>query len=208
MPLPTITDSIKCLLNNDAEAESQHNIHDIYRNHLSHMSMVSKHMHLPYSLMIYNCHGDFNVGALSRTGCCLGASAVYTVGRRKLDRRTLVGSQNYMSFKRLDALNPDPVTWFKEHNMFPVFIEQGGTDISECDFRTLWKRPEMPCLVVGSECDGLPESFIRSFPNSPRLSIGQPGVIRSLNVGSAGAMAMERMYYAWRLDVINRYGLD
>lgn len=206
-------ESQKCELN-AAEADVKLiNIHDAYKGQRLSIADVSKTLRLPYCLMIHNCHGDFNIGALSRAGCCLGIQAVYTVGRRKFDRRTLVGSQNYMNLVRMDKLDPDPVTWFQERKLFPVFIEQGGADIGECDFRQFWERKNdhgmdlVPCLVVGSECDGLPEDFISSFPHSPRLSIGQPGVIRSLNVACAGSMAMERIYYAWRKRVIDRYGL-
>lgn len=184
------------------------NIHDSYKSMSISARNVAKKLKLPYCLMIHNCHGDFNIGSLSRTGSCLSAKTVYTVGRRKFDRRTLVGSQNYTELVRIDEI-PNPVKWFRDHELFPVFIEQGGTDIGDYDFREFWKRSDtlIPCLVVGSECDGLSDDFIALFPDSPRLSIGQPGVIRSLNVACAGSIAMERIYYAWRRQVIDNYGL-
>jgi tRNA G18 (ribose-2'-O)-methylase SpoU len=110
-----------------------------------------------------------------------------------------------------EALEPDPVMWFQERKMFPVFIEQGGTDIDSYDFRQLFRVGDdalIPCLVVGSECDGLPQELIDLFPNAPRLTIGQPGLVRSFNVACAGSMAMERLYYAYRRSVMDRYGLD
>jgi len=207
-------ENLKCESNAAAASAKLINIHDGYKDQPLPVHEVATHLVLPYCLMIYNCHGDFNIGALVRTGSCLAVKTVFTVGRRKFDGRTLVGCRNYIKLVRLglDDLSPDPVSWFRDQGMFPVFIEQGGSDISEYDFRRFWswgesERSMIPCLVVGSECDGLPEDFIASFPDSPRLSIGQPGVIRSLNVACAGSMAMERIYYAWRRQVIDRYGL-
>lgn len=202
-------ESHKCESNAIEASAKLINVHERYKDQRLPVPEIAHRLVLPYCLMIYNCHGDFNIGTLVRTGNCLAVNTVFTVGRRKFDGRTLVGCRNYTKLVRLDKLDPDPVSWFRDQNMFPVFIEQGGSDIAECDFRQLWDRTEgrTPCLVVGSECDGLPESFITSFPDSPRLSIGQPGVIRSLNVACAGSMAMERIYYAWRRQVIDRYGL-
>jgi len=209
LSITTEMESLKCESNADKASAKLLNVHDSYKNQCAPIPRIAHSLVLPYCLMIYNCHGDFNIGTLVRTGTCLAVQTVFTVGRRKFDRRTLVGGQNYTKLVRLDDLGPDPVSWFRDQGMFPVFIEQGGSDISECDFRQFWSQDNegIPCLVVGSECDGLPEDFIASFPDCPRLSIGQPGVIRSLNVACAGSMAMERIYYAWRRQTIDRYGL-
>jgi tRNA G18 (ribose-2'-O)-methylase SpoU len=185
------------------------NIHSLYKEPLplSMLDIIARCSKLPYSLLIYNCHGDFNIGTLIRTANCLGASKVWTVGRRKFDRRTLVGCQNYTDLERLDEI-PDLVSWFQERNMYPIFIEQNGYDMDTFNFGQLWEAQALqPCLVVGSECDGIPESFMAAFPNSPRLTIGQPGLIRSLNVGCAGSIAMEHMYGSWKKNVVDRYGL-
>lgn len=198
------------------EPDKEINVHDAYKD--IDIVKISSLMTCPYSLMILNCHGDFNIATLTRTGSCLGASTVYTVGRRKFDRRPLVGCHNYTNVVRLSDLDGDPVKWFSAapadaslktyKKMFPVFIEQGGMDLSEFKFSSMFNRDRgEPCLVVGSECDGIGEDIMSLFPDSPRLSIGQPGVIRSLNVCNAGAMAMERMYYSYRSHVIDKYGL-
>ena len=171
----------------------------------------------PYALMLFNCHGDFNTAVAVRTATCFSAQAVYTVGRRKFDRRPMVGAQNYIHLERLGEI-ADPCAFFAEKNMFPVFIEQGGVDIDEFDFRKLQGGESrgdgggggdgpIPCLIVGNECDGLPEEFMALFPDSPRLSISQPGPIRSFNVATACAMALHRMYNSYKTDVMGRYGL-
>jgi tRNA G18 (ribose-2'-O)-methylase SpoU len=184
------------------------NVHNIYKTlgfTDKKLRELSLKMTNPYSLMIYNCHGDFNIGALCRTASCFSAKKIFTVGRRKFDRRTLVGAHHYTPVIRLDSIE-DPVTWFDDQEMYPVFIEQGGTDISDFNFTNLWNEFS-PCLVVGSECDGVPEVFMELFPDSPRISIAQSGLIRSLNVATAGAVALEHIYYAHRNNVIDKYGL-
>jgi tRNA G18 (ribose-2'-O)-methylase SpoU len=191
------------------EPDKKLNVHDFYKSHDNEViKKIAVGLTNPYAIMIYNCHGDFNTATLARTGSCMGAATIYTVGRRKFDRRPLVGSHNYTVLNRLDDLDPDPVTWFDVHGMYPVFIEQDGDDLDKFDFRSLWNKPKIPCLVVGSECDGIPESFISMFPGSPRLSIVQPGVIRSLNVCNAGAMVMDRLYYSYKSHIMDKYGLD
>lgn len=174
------------------------------------VDMVQRLSHIltmPYSIMLYNCHGDFNIGVLSRTASCFSAKRVTTVGHRKWDRRTLVGSQNYTHIERYDTID-DMQEFFRTRKMYPVFIEQCGTDIDEFDFKKLYDVSELePCLVVGSECDGVPQSMMDLFPESPRLSIAQPGVIRSFNVSSAGSMALYKMYYAYKKKITDTYGL-
>jgi tRNA G18 (ribose-2'-O)-methylase SpoU len=191
------------------EPDKEINVHDIYKPYVGEACQIARKMTCPYALMILNCHGDFNIATLTRTGSCMGARTVYTVGRRKFDRRPLVGCNNYTNLIRLDQLDPDPVTWFKTNNMFPIFIEQGGEDLAKFNYRVLWTGDTsvIPCLVVGSECDGIAKEFMSLFPDSFRLTIAQPGVIRSLNVCNAGAMAIEHLYNSYRNYVTDKYGL-
>lgn len=189
------------------------NVHDQYRRVTdgdnSQITRISHKFTCPYALMILNCHGDFNIATLTRTGSCMAVRATYVVGRRKFDRRPLVGCNNYTTLVRLDGLEPDPVTWFTERQLFPLFIEQGGEDIHTFDYRQLWDRPDglAPCLVVGSECDGITNEFMALFPESHRLTISQPGVMRSLNVCNAGAIAISNMYVSYHKHVCTKYDL-
>lgn len=188
--------------------KSSVNVHDMYKDRdIDSLMRISKALTMPYSIMLYNCCGDFNIGVLARTGTCLATHRVFTVGRRKFDRRTLVGANNYTQLEKYDEIT-DLNAFFSERKMFPVFIEQGGVDIDTYKFEELYSDPSRePCLVVGSECDGIPQKIMDAFPDSPRLSISQPGVIRSLNVSSAGSMALHRMYCAQKRLVSDRYGL-
>jgi tRNA G18 (ribose-2'-O)-methylase SpoU len=68
-------------------------------------------------------------------------------------------------------------------NYQPVFIETGGTDITNMNWRGLEHKP---CLIFGNEGLGSPDYLMRDLP---RVSINQRGVLRSLNVAVAAGIA-------------------
>lgn len=169
--------------------EKKLNVHD----HLQSMEYqqileVQRKETLPFAVAAYNVVGDLNTSNIVRSAVVFGAQKfIYICSKRKFDRRGCVGAQNYIdiehyndSIKAIEAIM---------ENYTPVFIEQGGEDIACADFYG-WAKP--PCLIFGSESDGLPGVYlsIAKNHNLPVYSICQIGVIRSLNVASAAAIAM------------------
>jgi tRNA G18 (ribose-2'-O)-methylase SpoU len=166
------------------------------------IQQISKATALPVGLMLYNLHGDMNIGMCIRTSVILGCSDVYVVGRRKYDRRSEVGAKNYIHVHRFPSIDP---SFFEEQKLLPIFIEQGGAPLEEFSF-----KPYLPgkleegwkvVFVMGSESMGLPISLLKSL-KAPILSISQYGVMRSLNVSTAASIVLYEYAKQWRSSVV------
>jgi tRNA G18 (ribose-2'-O)-methylase SpoU len=140
----------------------------------------------------FNVAGSLNIGMMIRAACLMGAEKFIVFGRRAYDRRSCVGSQNYLDIERYDGYDSDG-NFSKERfdqimetlNYFPVFVETGGRDIREVNYvKDFTKKP---CLIFGPEADGIPENIIG---NGYKVTVPQLGVLRSLNVASAASIAM------------------
>ena len=159
---------------------------------------LSEGLALPFAFMAYNLHGDVNIGMMIRTAVILGASDFYLVGRRQYDKRTDVGSRNYIRLHRLKEVNK---AFFEEQKLLPIALEQGGQALEEFSFKEYlpeslpqgWKV----CFIAGSESYGIPVTFLKEI-GAPILSIAQYGVIRSLNVSIASGILMYEYMKQWR----------
>ena len=175
------------------------NVRDDLKEHsLEELKAVQAQDTIPFAVCVVNVLGDLNVGMILRSACCFGAEKFFIIGRRKFDRRSAVGAQNYMDIVRVNAIDDltidsqkvmDTIT---EHGYTPLVYETGGRDFRE--MKDVW--PELneadakPCLVFGNEGYGLPEDLIQMVPVEHRIAIPQWGVLRSLNVSAAASIAM------------------
>lgn len=171
------------------------NIADVFHEHTKSRDPkdIASKLQLPYSLMIHNCHGDFNIGTLCRTASCLSVKEIFVVGRRRFDGRTRVGCQNYTTIHRWEDI---PTTFFEDRGLEPVFLEQGGKDLYESTYEL--GKLENPCFVVGSESYGIPEELMARYPKALRLTIPQSGMTRSLNVAASGSILLSFYYSVLR----------
>lgn len=156
---------------------------------------------LPLTLMLFNLHGDMNVGMSIRSAVIYGCSDVYVVGKKRYDRRPEVGAKNYIKFHRFPTITP---SFFVEHKLVPIFVEQGGTALEDFSF-----KPYLPnklvegwkvCLIVGSESFGIPMADFKDL-QAPIISISQYGVLRSLNVSVATGIVLYEYSKQWRKSV-------
>jgi tRNA G18 (ribose-2'-O)-methylase SpoU len=168
---------------------------------VSHVQKISAATALPVALMLYNLHGDMNIGMAIRSSVIFGFSDVYVIGRRRYDRRPEVGARNYIQIHREAAITPE---FFAGNKLIPVFVEQGGVPLEEFSFKPFLpgKIPEgwKLVLVVGSESFGIPVSFLRAC-KAPIVSISQYGVLRSLNVAIAASIVMYEYMKQWRSTI-------
>lgn len=177
------------------------NVHDRYKDRsLEDLANIQAQASLPFAVCVLNLTGDLNVGMIVRTACTMGASEVILFGRRKYDKRSTVGAQNYIPIHRHNGFRGDgetlDVDLFRQvmvdGGYDPIFVEQGGTPIETIN----WERfvgyghiidPPMPCLVFGNESEGIPPEMM---VGERVVSISQRGVLRSLNVSAAAAIVI------------------
>lgn len=157
---------------------------------------------LPFGVCVLNITGELNVGTVIRNALLTGARKVAVIGRRKIDKRGTVGSENYIEVERIDALLDDGLTidaevfwaWLRKNDFKPFFVEQGGTPLNTIDWYN-WVmsiQPLFPCLIFGNENRGI-QSDILDDRRGRIISIPQKGVIRSYNVSSASSIVMYSM---------------
>lgn len=199
----TIVDNKK-LIEEAMDDSNFWNIHDELKGlSLAEIQAIQKKYTLPYAVCALNLTGDLNIGMMARTACLHGAREFIIFGRRKYDKRSTVGAQNYMPITRVDGFT-DGTTDFDvdkfdalmtEKEYYPIAIEQGGHDIDMLNAGD-WAEligcdaldPPYPCLVFGNENEGIPESIINECACT--LTLSQRGVLRSLNVSAAAAIAI------------------
>jgi tRNA G18 (ribose-2'-O)-methylase SpoU len=157
---------------------------------------------LPWHTLCLNVLGDLSLGTIIRTSHCLGAKSVIIFGRKKIDNRSMVGSQNYTNIVKISGINDDLSfdrdKFFQtliERNLCPIFIETNGIQMDKVNWQEhvdlLHENKMQPCLIMGNESVGIPEDFMNNCPikHALRVSIPQRGVIRSLNVAVAHGIA-------------------
>lgn len=181
-------------------ANSCWNVHDhLKEKTLTDLQAVSKLDRLPWHTMALNLTGDLNVGTIIRTSHCLGASSVIIVGRTKLDRRSLVGAENYITVERYRTVDEkfqldvgEIASILETKKLTPIFCESGGVPLPKASWKlrveAINLRGYQPCLVMGNETGGVPRELLdlsNILANSFVVSIPQRGVIRSLNVAVA-----------------------
>lgn len=139
---------------------------------------------LPFSIAAMSVAGDLNIGMMMRTASLLGARDFFIFGRKKYDKRSTVGAQNYINVHQspMDVKSLHEACQDTEYQ--PVFIEQGGLTVPLTEGERD-RMPTKPMFVFGSESDGIPEDIMYTFPYAPIISIPQHGVLRSYNVAAA-----------------------
>ncbi len=179
--------------NLNSDLTENYNVLDEYKNlSLEEIREIQSRDSLPFAVCGFNIAGSLNIGMMIRTALLMGAEKFIVFGRRAYDRRSCVGAQNYLPIERVDGYDENGNfskdkfdAAMRSLGYMPVFIETDGIDIIKLDYiRTFTRKP---CLIFGTESDGIPLEIIG---NGIKVSIPQLGVLRSLNVASAGSIAM------------------
>lgn len=159
------------------------------------------------SLMLFNLTGNLNVGMCIRTAAIAGFKTVYVVGKKRYDARSAVGAQNYICIERHATLGTNICEWFTTRGLMPILVEQGGTSLPDVRFRNMCGNNHV-VFIVGSESDGIPLDVLAALNHVPRITIPQPGLIRSLNVSTAAGIILTEYTRQMTKHAMDRLGLD
>lgn len=136
---------------------------------------------LPYAVLMTHINIDYNLGTVLRIGNCLGAK-VYYYGERRWDKRGALGVWHYSPITHLKSL--DEVKALKEKYTF-VALEQTKSSVVLPKFT--W--PKNPLILLGEESCGLQGTPEILELAEHCIEIPQRGSVRSLNAGTAFAIA-------------------
>jgi hypothetical protein len=161
---------------------------------------------LPYYNLALNVVSDLNMGNMMRTSSLCGCRKFIIYGRRKFDKRSSVGSFNYIDYEQIAGGKPlkshldpydfviDPIQ-FKEYiisnNLLPIFIEltpnskKVDNQILDEIFIVAKKIEKIPTFIYGSEHYGVPQNILElEFPEVYYLKLNQAPPIQSFNVSN------------------------
>jgi len=133
-----------------------------------------------FEIGIYHTKTEANVGTLWRSAYQLGASGIFTIGRRyKQQASDTVCSprhiplRHYVSFEEFKASRPVGAVL--------VGVEMGGTPLEGCT------HPAQAIYLLGAEDNGLPDSVVQQCNRVISLSSVR---VNSYNVAVAGSIVM------------------
>lgn len=147
-----------------------------------------------------NITNDLNMTMSIRTAALFGFDKVHIFGRRKIDRRPLVGCQNYIDITRhscmLDEQTVDydwVLDFLHENNYYVVACDTYGNndisnDITLNKIKSHTHANKKPIFIFGNEGKGLDLDFVKQCDYS--VFIRQHSVMRSLNVSVAASIIM------------------
>jgi tRNA G18 (ribose-2'-O)-methylase SpoU len=174
----------------------KYNVHTCFQNKSpDELKKISSSIALPIHIMLFNLDGNMNIAMTIRTAAVMGCSDVWIVGKRRYDARPEVGSHNYINVHKINFITP---SFFKEKNITPILVEQGGNSIETTNFKPYLFKPV--CFIVGSESHGIPKDFLKQMKGYPIVSISQYGLIRSLNVSIAASIVLYEYLRQWKLE--------
>ena len=136
----------------------------------------------PFSVLLEQIQGDFNVGTGLRNSNAFNANEVFYYGpRKKIDRRGAVGTYHYLDLTYLPTI--EDVKKLKEKYTF-IGVDCVPGSVPMESF--VWPKNTLMCF--GEEGTGLSKETIELC--DVVVHITQYGSVRSLNVGTASGIVM------------------
>lgn len=148
---------------------------------------------LPCAVLACNIEGDFNLGNIIRTANAYNLNCVYYFGKRKFNRKSCMGTYKYIDVKPL--INFNDIELLKEKYHFVGLennINKKTYDIDDYKFKN------NTLLVVGEENSGIPNNIIDLCDDLIEIKLAEFGSVRSLNLGSAAAIAINKLCFQIR----------
>lgn len=144
----------------------------------------------PFHVAIENWEHDFNIGTVVRNANAFLARAVHIVGKRRWNRRGAMMTEVYQHVRHHPTLERF-VAWARGEGLPILGVDNlpGSLPIDRAEI------PAACVLLFGREGPGLSEPARRAVTRV--LSIPQYGSTRSINAGSASAVAMYEWCRRW-----------
>lgn len=133
-----------------------------------------------FEIGIYQPKTETNVGTLWRSAFQLGASGIFTIGRRyKKQSSDTYKTERQMPLRYYDTIEDFIST--RPHGAQLIGIEMGGTPLKQ------FCHPKRAIYLLGSEDNGLPPKILTLCNHVVSLeAVNQP----SFNVAVAGSVVM------------------
>ena len=144
-----------------------------------------------FAVVLENFAYDFNIATAVRNANAFLAREVWVVGRKRYDRRGAQGTHRYQHLHHA-ATTPEAVAALRGEGYRVVAVDNVDGAASLIGYR--W-HPET-VMVFGQEAIGVSPAALEVADDV--VYIPQYGSTRSINVGSASAVAM----YAYAADVV------
>ena len=142
-----------------------------------------KQYQLPYAVAVQNITGDFNLGTVVRNGNAFGTKEIFYVGGKKgWDKRADVGARHYSAVTYLKTF--EELSELKKSYIF-VGLEN---NIENTVPLSTFQWPVNSLMIFGEEGAGLTPEVVAMCDFL--VEIEQRGSVRSINLGSASAIAM------------------
>lgn len=174
------------------------NVREEYKNlETSEIQEIANQNVFDYAVCTINVIGDLNVGTIARTAHLNGAKNFYVCGRKRFDRRSLVGANNYINIQSIGSYDNNSNT-IDYQELYDLIEQENYTPIlldTHCE-HTLGKfewNITKPIFIFGSESDGIDpivENVLREKYNAIGINIPQFGVMRSHNVSVATGIVL------------------
>ncbi len=140
----------------------------------------------PFHVAVENWQHDFNIGSVVRNANAFGAQAVHIVGRRRWNRRGAMVTDRYQHIVHHPDIS-SLARWAEGESLQLVGIDNlpGALALEH------YRLPERCVLLFGQEGPGLSAEATAACAGLRMIT--QYGSTRSINAGSASAIAM----WAW-----------
>ena len=165
-----------------------------------------------YANLSLNIHSNLNIGNMIRSSNLCGCKKFIIFGRRHFDKRSAVGSSNYIDLERINGVKNGIsnfttelkkedyildenifIKFIEDNNYLPIFVEQDSNSIiaNEDNLTMIIKNAieikKMSIFIYGNEHYGIPKNILDTrsrFTNSYTLELYQMGAMKSFNVSN------------------------
>lgn len=160
----------------------QYNVADQFKEKT--VEEIKQHLQdtaFPFAVCMENWNSDFNFSSLARSANAFNAKEIFYIGNKKVDRRGMLGVQNYSTITWLSTI--DNLIKLKDKYVF-VAVDNVSGSVPLPSYS--WKENSL--MIFGSEGTGLTQEILSMCEDI--VHIPMYGSIRSFNAAAAASITM------------------